>query len=645
MPPATRRDPLPATPADPARDPDPAPAAPSAGGPVPAPDPVDAGEPLPRLSRAGRPASPVLAVDPVVALLHRHRTLCEQAVDPLEIAAGLEAHGVSDRAAAHFRHRDVFSLAEELYARVPHADGRDRTGTGDAPVPGIAGVRAVRRVVGAVRAGVRGTRPGAGAVVGGSGAVGRGQDGIRSGTGVPVPGVGSVRRVVGAVRAGVRGTWSGAGAVVGGSGAVRRSRDGVRSRFGAARHEAAGAVPGGVGPGPGTDGLGRRAGTARCARRWARSAAHLLPGALCAATVEVLRTADGTTPGVRWGIGALGAALIGLTLAGCLRHGPLRTLAPPAAGSATGGAALCGLGWLLGYLLCGDTLLAEVLHGGPDTGRPLAAPPVSPHAAGSLTALALALAPAACCAGWFAARARRGLRLSQGLTEFAAGTRPLLGTAVALFLGALTALVLGVGAVLPGMAGPGGADAAAVVALGGLCFLARLLVVHGRPRAAGAGLLAAGALEVLAVCSVLAARLPGCAPVGRPVRWAVAAHGPGAVPALACALTGTALLAHALRVLSQAAAHRPHPETAPPVPPPRLRAGTPSPASPSHLCPGTPPHAPSPRPRAGTPPPPARQAPREAPVSPGAETPGGPDRPWPPSSGHLTDPPSPAPPG
>ncbi|WP_431987512.1 hypothetical protein [Streptomyces parvulus] len=57
--------------------------------------------------------------DPVKALMHRHRDLCERAVDPLEIAAGLEAHGVTDRTAARFRHRDVFSLAEEMYARVP----------------------------------------------------------------------------------------------------------------------------------------------------------------------------------------------------------------------------------------------------------------------------------------------------------------------------------------------------------------------------------------------------------------------------------------------------------------------------------------------------------------------------------------------
>ncbi|MFI9050367.1 hypothetical protein [Streptomyces sp. NPDC053427] len=60
--------------------------------------------------------------DPVRALMHRHQELCAHAVDPLDIAAGLEAHGVTDRTAARCRHRDVFSLAEELYARVPRAD-------------------------------------------------------------------------------------------------------------------------------------------------------------------------------------------------------------------------------------------------------------------------------------------------------------------------------------------------------------------------------------------------------------------------------------------------------------------------------------------------------------------------------------------
>ncbi|MFJ2257950.1 hypothetical protein ACIOKD_06295 [Streptomyces sp. NPDC087844] len=74
------------------------------------------------------------AADPVKALMHRHRQLCERAVDPLEIAAALEAHGVTDRTATHFRHRDVFSLAEEMYARVPRAgDTAPRPETRDIP--------------------------------------------------------------------------------------------------------------------------------------------------------------------------------------------------------------------------------------------------------------------------------------------------------------------------------------------------------------------------------------------------------------------------------------------------------------------------------------------------------------------------------
>ncbi|MGW3204593.1 hypothetical protein [Streptomyces sp. NPDC001135] len=70
------------------------------------------------------------------ALLHRHRELCERAVDPLEIAAGLEAHGVTDRTAARFRHRDVFSLAEELYARVPRT-GEHGPRTEPLPAPRV----------------------------------------------------------------------------------------------------------------------------------------------------------------------------------------------------------------------------------------------------------------------------------------------------------------------------------------------------------------------------------------------------------------------------------------------------------------------------------------------------------------------------
>lgn len=92
----------------------------------PAADRLVPGKPEPA---AGRKASTPRrgAADPVKALMHRHRELCERAVDPLEIAAGLEAHGITDRTAARFRHRDVFSLAEEMYARI----SRD----GDTPPP------------------------------------------------------------------------------------------------------------------------------------------------------------------------------------------------------------------------------------------------------------------------------------------------------------------------------------------------------------------------------------------------------------------------------------------------------------------------------------------------------------------------------
>ncbi|MFJ3443416.1 hypothetical protein ACIPM2_19850 [Streptomyces sp. NPDC086081] len=90
-----------------------------------------------RLGADRRPASPRRgAADPVKALMHRHRELCERAVDPLEIAAGLEAHGITDRTAARFRHRDVFSLAEEMYARASQ-DGEALQPTAAPPVPRV----------------------------------------------------------------------------------------------------------------------------------------------------------------------------------------------------------------------------------------------------------------------------------------------------------------------------------------------------------------------------------------------------------------------------------------------------------------------------------------------------------------------------
>lgn len=88
------------------------------------------GTAAPRAPEIARPGSPTArkrravrrgTADPVRSLMHHHRALCERAVDPLEIAAGLEARGLTDRGTARYRHRDVFSLAEELFARVPAA--------------------------------------------------------------------------------------------------------------------------------------------------------------------------------------------------------------------------------------------------------------------------------------------------------------------------------------------------------------------------------------------------------------------------------------------------------------------------------------------------------------------------------------------
>ncbi|MET9763993.1 hypothetical protein ABZ016_33910 [Streptomyces sp. NPDC006372] len=92
-------------------------------------DPAAAEKPADRTPSATRRG----AADPVKALMHRHRELCERAVDPLEIAAGLEAHGLTDRTAARFRHRDVFSLAEEMFARVSRDGDGPPPATPDAP--------------------------------------------------------------------------------------------------------------------------------------------------------------------------------------------------------------------------------------------------------------------------------------------------------------------------------------------------------------------------------------------------------------------------------------------------------------------------------------------------------------------------------
>ncbi|MER6115485.1 hypothetical protein [Streptomyces sp. NPDC001743] len=140
--PTTAASPAPATAEAPARPGGPASVA--VGDPESAVDPAPPGAPAPAVAEGPPPSggsaqrAPEIAhtaparklatgrrgpADPVTSLMYRHRELCERAVDPLEIAAGLEAHGVTDRTAARYRHRDVFSLAEELFARVPGVPG------------------------------------------------------------------------------------------------------------------------------------------------------------------------------------------------------------------------------------------------------------------------------------------------------------------------------------------------------------------------------------------------------------------------------------------------------------------------------------------------------------------------------------------
>ncbi|MEU2713714.1 hypothetical protein [Streptomyces sp. NPDC007205] len=367
------------------------------------------------------------AADPVKALLHRHRELCERAVDPLEIAAGLEAHGVTDRTAARFRHRDVFALAEELYARVPRTGERGPE-TESPPAPRV--------------------RPD-------------------------------------------------------------------------------------------------------------RMLLTLLPGALGAATVAGLRLTGGHP---RLLVALAGIVALALATRAALRRGPLagpsgthawRTAHGTRVRHTAHGTRAWTL-WLLGYALLGDGLLHAVLTGGPDA-LPTGAPDGPwPTADAPALALTLACAPAAWCAHLLTAGARRRLAGSRGLEDFTAAARPLLFGTFALFLGALTALLLVCGTVLH--------EPAAypqTLALGALLLLARLLTVHHHRHAPAVLLGAAAVTEAAALALPPAARLPGCAVLAAPVRALVHAWGEAAVPALACGTAALALLLHAARTLTRASAHAP----------------------------------------------------------------------------------------
>lgn len=212
--------------------------------------------------------------------------------------------------------------------------------------------------------------------------------------------------------------------------------------------------------------------------------------------------------------------------------------------------------WLLASGLAGDRALTVLLHGGRGTGVHALLAAAAPAG----LALACAVVPAACCAHWFAGRARRAVRTSRSLKEFGARVRPALLTAVVLHLGTLLLFLWSARSALPdGTAGPAGpAPVPAytlVAALGGLLFLARLLASYGQTRAALHATLAAGAAQAVPLCALLAARLPGCDALGWPVRWAAGACTPVAIPLVACVLPALALLVHAVPALSRASVH------------------------------------------------------------------------------------------
>ncbi|RLL68785.1 hypothetical protein [Streptomyces sp. Z26] len=480
----------------------------------PAPDaPAPAPEPQ-APDGSGRDPRGRVSADPVRALMRQYRELCERAVDPLEIAAGLEARGVTDRTAARFRHRDVFSLAEELYARVPHAESTDGTDHPDGEGGGTSAGPATRAR----------TRTGRAA---------RTRTARRRTAAPSAPSVPAARAA---------------------------GRPPLRRRVAAALRRAALRVAVPLLPG------------VLCCAAFAALARPDLPGP-ARQGVAVLGTVA-VLAALWWAVRPL---LRDAAHASPVRHGhayahedghvhgePPRTPLPvvPAL-------ALCAL---LGYALRGDWLLAELLAGGPHPGD---AAPAGTRRSVPI-ALACAVAPAVWCARWFAARARRRLARSRTLAEFASGVRPLLAVAVAVFAALLLAVECAAGLVADGALPPAGTQAA-TAALGVLLFVALLLAVHGFARAAVVGTGAACALEALALGAVLAARLPGAEALDVPVARTAGEWGPSAVPALLCAAVALALLAYAARVLTGASAHhvpaahpvpRAHPVPAAPQGPP-----------------------------------------------------------------------------
>ncbi|MFF7965893.1 hypothetical protein ACFZC3_11100 [Streptomyces sp. NPDC007903] len=271
----------------------------------------------------------------------------------------------------------------------------------------------------------------------------------------------------------------------------------------------------------------------------------LLPGAVASATVAGLRLGHGTArPLVALG----GLLAVTLAVRAALGGGPLAARPGAAPRPSAPMWTVC----LLGYALLGDGLLDAVVSGGPDA-LPTGAPDGPwPAATAPVLALALACAPAAWCAHLLDLGARRRLAGSRGLEDFTSGARPLLLGVLALYLAALTGLLVLTGAVLD-------EDPACpqALTLGALLFLARLLTAHRHRHAPAVILGAAAAAEVAAPALVLSGRLPGCGFLAVPVTALVDPLGVAVIPTLSCGCAALILLAHALRTLTRASAHAP----------------------------------------------------------------------------------------
>ncbi|ARZ68028.1 hypothetical protein SMD11_2379 [Streptomyces albireticuli] len=512
--------------------------------------------------RAGSPPNPTgipvptAPADPVKALLQHHRELCARAVDPLEIAAVLEARGAVDHTAAACRHRDLFSLAEELYARGRAVETAPTgpAGTGSAlrgaPRSGGSPLGSLLRG-GLLRGGLLLGDPPHGGAPRGAGeqlspprpaaepeAATPFQDGAAGGLPYGRPGRGEAWD--GGPPQG--GSWRGVRPH--GAASYGESWDGEvphgGSWDGGLSH--GGSWDGGLSHGGSSDGGPAHGGSWDGVPPYGGSWRGVPPHDRSPHGLPPRRDDTPAGPGARRPGPGLPQPL-------CPPSPPCH---PPGTYRWRAARWLAGL-WLVAYGLVGDRLLAALLAGRPV--RELAGSAglsgVLSAAVPTALALACAAASAAWSARWFTVRVRRALLGSRTLAEFRARVRPVPVLATAFHLAALAALLAAGHAALRGTVHPG--PLTAVTALGGLLFVARLAASRGLGRAAAVAALAAGAAEATALLGALLA--PDDGPL-RPLTALAAAHGPAAVPLVACTAPAVALLACALPALTRASAHR-----------------------------------------------------------------------------------------